>query len=282
MKWQLRWSLHHLYKAIDNFRQRHLKLLLTVHHKNLTTLIGYCNEDQINTGLIYEYMAMGNLRTHHSGSSTKVLSWEDRLRIAIYTAQGLEYLHNGCKPPIVHRDVKSTNILLTEKFQAELGDFGLSRIFPNESSFELSTSLLGIPAGVSTSVAGTPGYLDPEYYESNWLNEKSDVHSFGVVLLKTITGQPGNITSINDPWIEGGFDANTVWKAVEMAMACVSPNSNDRPTLSRVAMELKDCLTELRTRTKDVVSVSDEAQSKDYSVEMISKSMITQLGPEAR
>ncbi|XP_024022495.1 putative leucine-rich repeat receptor-like serine/threonine-protein kinase At2g19230 [Morus notabilis] len=138
--------------SVQGHRQFHaeLKLLLRVHHKNLTTLIGYCNEAS-NIALVYEYMAMGNLRSHLSGSSKNILSWEDRLRIAIDTAQGLEYLHNGCKPQIVHRDVKSTNILLNERMQAKLGDFGLAKFFPTEGGNY-----------IATSIAGTPGYIDPE------------------------------------------------------------------------------------------------------------------------
>lgn len=102
-------------------------------------------------GLIYEYMAQGNLGSQVSDKNERTLSSEDRLRIAVDAALGLEYLHHGCKPPIIHRDVKPTNILLTEKFQAKLADFGLSRAFPTESR-----------GYVSTVVAGTPGYLDPE------------------------------------------------------------------------------------------------------------------------
>ncbi|GMN37086.1 hypothetical protein TIFTF001_006524 [Ficus carica] len=226
-------------------------------------------------------------RKARKDSSANILSWEDRLRMAIDTAQGLEYLHNGCKPPIVHRDVKSTNILLNEKLQAKLSDFGLSKIFPNEGHSHFSTSSAST-LGISTSVVGTPGYLDPEYYETNWLNEKSDVYSFGVVLLEIITGQPvltktrenkyiiqwvssiiakGDIRKILDPRIQGDFDVNTVWRAVEIAMACVEPSSRDRPTMSRVAMELKECLTtELSNATRK--DVSKQTTSRDYSVEI--------------
>ncbi|KAL2332308.1 hypothetical protein Fmac_019889 [Flemingia macrophylla] len=109
--------------------QAEVKLLMRVHHKNLTSLIGYCNEGT-NKGLIYEYMANGNLQEHLSG---------------------LEYLQNGCKPAMFHRDIKSTNILLNEHFQAKLSDFGLSKIMPTEGGTH-----------VSTVIAGTPGYLDPE------------------------------------------------------------------------------------------------------------------------
>ncbi|KAM3699584.1 hypothetical protein ACB098_05G036400 [Castanea mollissima] len=157
-----------------------VKLLLRVHHKNLTSLIGYCYEGT-QMGLIYEYMANGDLETHLSDAdnNVKILCWKDRLQIALDTAQGLEYLHHGCKPPIVHRDVKPTNILLNENFQAKLADFGLSKILPTDGTTH-----------VSTIVAGSPGYLDPEYSISNWLTEKSDVYSFGIVLLRIITNRP--------------------------------------------------------------------------------------------
>ncbi|XVF86738.1 hypothetical protein PTKIN_Ptkin18bG0066400 [Pterospermum kingtungense] len=127
-----------------------IKLLMRVHHGNLTNLVGYCNEGS-HLGLIYEYMANGNLKQHLSDRNAHTMSWEDRLRIATDAAQGLEYQHYGSNPPIVHRDVKSTNILVNENFQAKLADFGLSRIFPAEGG-----------PHVSTVVAGTPGYLDPE------------------------------------------------------------------------------------------------------------------------
>ncbi|XP_050285770.1 probable LRR receptor-like serine/threonine-protein kinase At1g05700 isoform X2 [Quercus robur] len=225
--------------------------LTRVHHKNITSFVGYCHENT-NMGLVYEYMANGNLALHLSDKNASFLSWETRLRIAMDSAQGLEYLHNGCKPPIIHRDVKSTNILLDENFQAKLADLGLSRVFPGEGGTH-----------VSTKVVGTPGYLDPEYYASNWLNEKSDVFSFGVVLLEIITGRPaisinpekvhlikwvssmverGDVKNIVDPRLDGDPDINSVWKAIEVAMICVSPTSIERPTMTYVVMELKQCL----------------------------------------
>ncbi|KAK8992724.1 hypothetical protein V6N11_048794 [Hibiscus sabdariffa] len=139
--------------SVEGYKQfqTEVELLLMVHHRNLTALVGHCNQEN-NMGLIYEYMANGNLRDYLSGNTKVALSWEGRLRIAMESGQGLEYLHNGCKPPIVHRDVKTANILLNEKLQAKLADFGLSRYFPSESGTH-----------VSTVVAGTPGYLDPEY-----------------------------------------------------------------------------------------------------------------------
>ncbi|KAL5755842.1 hypothetical protein ACOSQ2_020588 [Xanthoceras sorbifolium] len=267
--------------------QAEVDLLIRVHHKNLTSLVGYC-DDGTNMGLIYEFMASGNLGTHLLGnSSANILSWERRLGIATEAAQGLEYLHNGCKPPIVHRDVKSTNILLNEKLQAKLSDFGLSRIFPVEGGTH-----------VSTKIAGTPGYLDPEYYISNRLTEKSDVHSFGVVLLEIITGKPvigtsrgrthisqwvssklanGDIKNIVDPTLLEDYDINSAWKAVEVAMACVYPNSAKRPTMTQVVMELKECLA-----IETAPTMGDNQTSSKDSSELISFYRHSELSPLAR
>ncbi|XP_038898671.1 LRR receptor-like serine/threonine-protein kinase IOS1, partial [Benincasa hispida] len=232
--------------------QAEVTLLLRVHHKNLTSLVGYLNEGD-HIGLIYEFMANGNLAEHLSEKSSRVLSWQDRLRIAMDAAQGLEYLHDGCKPPIIHRDVKTTNILLTENFQAKLADFGLSKSFPTE----------GNNTYMSTIVAGTIGYLDPEYYKSNRLTEKSDVYSFGVALLEIISCKPvrpltdtdvhivkwvnslaarGDINGIIDRRLDRNYDVNSVWKAVEVAMNCVSEKPAKRPTMNQVVAELKNCL----------------------------------------
>ncbi|KAL0562314.1 hypothetical protein IC582_002766 [Cucumis melo] len=243
--------------------QAEVTLLLRVHHKNLTSLVGYLNEGD-RLGLIYEFMAKGNLAEHLSETSSYVLSWQDRLRIAMDAAQGLEYLHDGCKPPIIHRDVKTTNILLTENFQAKLADFGLSKSFPVDANKTNNY--------MSTVVAGTPGYLDPDYYLSNRLTEKSDVYSFGVALLEIITCRPvisrseenvhiskwvnsmaaqGDINGIVDERLRGKYDANSVWKAVEVALNCVSGSSARRPTMNHVVAELKSCLAIELERTPE-------------------------------
>ncbi|CAF1770716.1 unnamed protein product [Brassica napus] len=154
-------------------------LLMRVHHTNLVNLVGYCNEGD-HLALIHEYVPNGDLRHHLSGKGGRsIINWGIRLRIALEAASGLEYLHIGCIPAMVHRDVKTTNILLEEQFKARLADFGLSRSFP-----------VGGESHVSTMIAGTPGYLDPEYYRTSRLTEKSDVYSFGIVLLEMITNQP--------------------------------------------------------------------------------------------
>ncbi|KAI3777879.1 hypothetical protein L1987_47682 [Smallanthus sonchifolius] len=242
----------------DKEFQAEAYLLLGIHHKNLISLVGYCN-DESHKGIIYEFMANGNLESHLFDTASSFLNWEERLQIVCDAAHGLEYLHHGCKPPIVHRDIKGTNILLNESFQAKLADFGLSKAFPTEGGTH-----------ISTAVAGTPGYLEPEYYTSNRLTEKSDVYSFGIVLLVVITGQPaitkydndnihisrlvnlklaeGDINNIVDPRLLGDFDINSAWKAVELAMACVAHTPSRRPTMNEVVLELNDCLVAERAR----------------------------------
>ncbi|CAA0287612.1 unnamed protein product [Arabidopsis thaliana] len=263
-----------------------VELLLRVHHKNLVGLVGYCEEGD-KLALIYEYMANGDLDEHMSGKrGGSILNWGTRLKIALEAAQGLEYLHNGCKPLMVHRDVKTTNILLNEHFDTKLADFGLSRSFPIEGETH-----------VSTVVAGTIGYLDPEYYRTNWLTEKSDVYSFGVVLLVIITNQPvidqnrekrhiaewvggmltkGDIKSITDPNLLGDYNSGSVWKAVELAMSCMNPSSMTRPTMSQVVFELKECLASESSRGGE----SQEMYS--HSSREVSMTFGTEVAPMAR
>ncbi|KAI6671843.1 hypothetical protein NL676_006728 [Syzygium grande] len=163
------------------------QLLMVVHHRNLVSLIGYCEEFE-NMALIYEFMSNGNVRQHLSANNSNVLSWSQRLHIAIDAAQGLDYLHNGCKPPIVHRDLKTPNILLNENMQAKIADFGVSKAFVTEHD-----------SHISTRPSGTPGYLDPEFHTSGNLSKKSDVYSSGVVLFELITGRPAIMRSFLAP-----------------------------------------------------------------------------------
>ncbi|KAL1210639.1 putative LRR receptor-like serine/threonine-protein kinase [Cardamine amara subsp. amara] len=229
------------------------ELLLTVHHRNLASFVGYCDDDR-SMALIYEYMANGNLQDYLSSEKAEDLSWEKRLHIAIDSAQGLEYLHDGCRPPIVHRDVKTANILLNNNLEAKIADFGLSKVLPEDDLTH-----------VVTSVMGTLGYVDPEYYRTFVLNEKSDVYSFGVVLLELITGQraiiktdegenisvadfvwpffdAGELEGVVDPLLHGEFSPDSAWKFMEVAMSCVRERGYNRPTMSQIVAELKQCL----------------------------------------
>uniref|UniRef100_M4EHX1 non-specific serine/threonine protein kinase n=1 Tax=Brassica campestris TaxID=3711 RepID=M4EHX1_BRACM len=264
-----------------------VELLLRVHHINLVSLVGYCDEGG-HLALIYEYMANGDLKQHLSGEAAgSTLKWASRLKIAVEAAQGLEYLHVGCEPPMVHRDVKSTNILLDDRFEAKLADFGLSRSF-----------CVGAETQVATVVAGTPGYLDPEYYQTNWLNEKSDVYSFGIVLMEIITNRSvieltrekahiaewvkilisrGDLEKIVDSNLGGDYDSNTVWKILELAMSCVSHSSSDRPTMSRVVNVLKECLISENSRIGRQYQDGDSKNSLELTVDFG-----TQVTPDAR
>ncbi|KAF7814206.1 putative LRR receptor-like serine/threonine-protein kinase [Senna tora] len=228
--------------------QSEAKLLKFVHHKNLVSLIGYCDEVDMKA-LVYEYMAKGSLQHQLSDKNPTVLKWNERLQIALDAAYGFDYLHNGCKPPIVHRDLKPSNILLNGNMQAKISDFGLSRAFANDSD----THLLTTPAG-------TYGYLDPQLH----ISKKSDIYSFGIILLELITGKPavteacgkvnhilqwvvpliekGDIPNIMDPRFEGNFNTTSAQKAIEVAMSCISKDVVLRPDISHTVAELKECL----------------------------------------
>ncbi|CAL4971410.1 unnamed protein product [Urochloa decumbens] len=232
--------------------------LTRIHHKNLVSLIGCC-KDKNHLALVYEYMPEGNLQDHLRDTSTsKPLNWEQRLQIALDAAQGLEYLHVGCKPALIHRDVKSRNILLTTDLGAKIADFGLTKAFSDSKTH------------ITTEPAGTMGYLDPEYYRSYQISEKSDVYSFGVVLLELITGHPpvvpindsvsihigewvhqnldqGSIESIIDSSMGGYYDFNSVWKVADLALHCKEEVSRERPTMTDVVAQIKECM-ELEAR----------------------------------
>ncbi|KAG1327858.1 putative LRR receptor-like serine/threonine-protein kinase [Cocos nucifera] len=136
-------------------------LLSRVHHRNLVSLIGYCKDDNC-LALVYEFAAQGSLKDHltDKDGTSKVLNWRERLQIAIDAATGLEYLHKGCTPPIIHRDVKPNNILLSQNFVAKIADFGVSKAFLADDHTHISTKV----------IAGTPGYMDPEAKGASWAN----------------------------------------------------------------------------------------------------------------
>ncbi|KAF3772197.1 putative leucine-rich repeat receptor-like protein kinase [Nymphaea thermarum] len=231
-----------------------IKLLTKVHHKYLVSFYGFCEEGE-NMVLLYEYMSGGNLREllSEDSRSSVVASWKQRLNIALSSAIGLEYLHSGCRPPVIHRDVKTSNILLNEISEAKIADFGLSKICATEDNTHMTTT-----------VAGTPGYVDPEYYNTNKLTEKSDVYSFGVVLLELITGHrailtvesqrvhilqwvtpkimSGDVKGIVDPRLQGRYDVNSIWTVVEVALTCGEEKAIGRPTMTEVVKGLRAAL----------------------------------------
>ncbi|XP_073013829.1 probable LRR receptor-like serine/threonine-protein kinase At1g67720 isoform X1 [Typha latifolia] len=228
-------------------------LLSRIHHKNLVPLIGYCEEGSQQI-LVYEYMHNGTLHNHlHDCIKKKNLDWLSRLIIAEDAAKGISYLHNGCNPPIIHRDIKTSNILLDISMRAKVSDFGLSR--------QIGESVTHI----SSFARGTVGYLDPEYCANHQFTDKSDVYSFGVVLLELISGRKpisvedygseqnivhwarslihkGDITSIIDPSLLGAFKVESVWRIAEIAVLSVELHGILRPSMQDVELAIQDAI----------------------------------------
>ncbi|TYI39703.1 hypothetical protein ES332_A02G113000v1 [Gossypium tomentosum] len=247
-----------------------IELLSRVHHKNLVGLVGFCF-DQGEQMLVYEFMANGTLRESLSGRSGIYLDWKRRLRISLGSARGLAYLHELANPPIIHRDIKSTNILLDENLTAKVADFGLSKLVSDSSK-----------GHVSTQVKGTLGYLDPEYYMTQQLTEKSDVYSFGVVMLELITAKQPiekgkyvvrevrsvmdtkddehyGLRELMDPCIRSSGNLLGFGKFLELAMQCVEDSATDRPTMSDVVKAIETILQNDGMNTNSTTSASSSA-----------------------
>ncbi|RDX84519.1 LRR receptor-like serine/threonine-protein kinase ERL1, partial [Mucuna pruriens] len=225
-----------------------LETVGSIRHRNLVTLHGYALTPNGNL-LFYDYMANGSLWDLLHGPLKVKLDWETRLRIAVGAAEGLAYLHHYCNPRIVHRDIKSSNILLDENFEAHLSDFGTAKCISTARTH------------ASTYVLGTIGYIDPEYARTSRLNEKSDVYSFGIVLLELLTGKKAVDNESNlHQLILSKADNNTVMEAVDaevsitcidlghvkktfqLALLCTKRNPSERPTMHEVARVLVSLL----------------------------------------
>eukprot|EP00258_Populus_trichocarpa_P039712 XP_024455731.1 probable leucine-rich repeat receptor-like protein kinase At5g49770 isoform X3 [Populus trichocarpa] len=232
-----------------------IELLSRVHHKNVVSLIGFCF-DRGEQMLVYEFVPNGSLMESLSGKTGIRLDWVRRLKVALGAARGLAYLHELANPPIIHRDIKSSNILLDERLNAKVADFGLSK--------PMGDSETGHLTHVTTQVKGTMGYMDPEYYMTQQLTEKSDVYSFGVVMLELLTGKRPiekgkyvvrevktaldrakylyNLGELLDSSIGLDTTLKGLDKFVDVALKCVEENGSDRPTMGEVVKEIENIL----------------------------------------
>ncbi|XP_071741653.1 putative receptor-like protein kinase At5g39000 isoform X2 [Rutidosis leptorrhynchoides] len=247
-----------------------IEVLSKLRHANLVSLIGYCSEGN-EMVLAYEFMPNGNLQDHLHKNGTN-MSWLQRLKICIGAARGLDYLHTGTSTQhgVIHRDVKTSNILLDAKFDAKISDFGLAKIGPINQTKTF----------VSTLVKGTFGYMDPSYFFSGKLTRKSDVYAFGVVLFEVLSGKQavdesideeqwslaiwaqdqikmGKLNQIIEPRLNGQISKKSLKEFANIAAQCFHNQPKKRPTMAEVVVKLDSILLQERNTT---VSVGDEVK----------------------
>ncbi|KAK9266840.1 hypothetical protein L1049_001611 [Liquidambar formosana] len=235
----------------DRGFERELKALGDIKHRNIVTLHGYFTSPQYNL-LIYELMPNGSLDglLHGKSSNNNVLDWPSRYKIAVGAARGISYLHHDCIPHIIHRDIKSSNILLDHNMEARVSDFGLATLMESDKTH------------VSTFVAGTFGYLAPEYFDTGRATAKGDVYSFGVVLLELLTGKRPMDEAFTEEgtklvtWVKAVVNENREEQVIDrnldscpvdevnevfcIALACLESEPSKRPTMAEVLKMLEE------------------------------------------
>ncbi|KAE8653173.1 putative serine/threonine-protein kinase [Cucumis sativus] len=254
-----------------------VRLITSIQHKNLVRLLGCCSDGPQRL-LVYEYMENRSLDLIIYGGSEQILNWNTRLKIIRGIAKGLQYLHEDSHLRIIHRDIKASNILLDDKFQPKIGDFGLARFFPDDQAY------------LSTTFAGTLGYTAPEYAIRGELSEKADVYSFGVLVLEIISGRKNTNLSLPtemqylpeyawklyerstlielvDPKMkEGGFLEKNVAHAIQVALLCLQPHGNLRPAMSEIVAMLTYKFEIVQTPLKPAFLERRHKRNRDLSL----------------
>eukprot|EP00258_Populus_trichocarpa_P019306 XP_006384225.1 proline-rich receptor-like protein kinase PERK8 [Populus trichocarpa] len=266
-----------------------VEIISRVHHRHLVSLVGYCISEHQRL-LVYDYLPNDTLYHHLHGEGRPFMDWATRVRVAAGAARGIAYLHEDCHPRIIHRDIKSSNILLDENFEAQVSDFGLAKI-----ALELDSN-----THVSTRVMGTFGYMAPEYATSGKLTEKSDVYSYGVVLLELITGrkpvdasQPlgdeslvewarplltdaienEDFEALADSGLEKNYVPSEMFRMIEAAAACVRHSAAKRPRMSQVvrALDLLDESSDLSNGMKPGQSEIFDSRQHSAQIRMFQR-----------
>ncbi|KAK6927989.1 Serine-threonine/tyrosine-protein kinase, catalytic domain [Dillenia turbinata] len=264
-----------------------VEIISRVHHRHLVSLVGYCISEHQRL-LVYEFVQNNTLHYHLHGAGRPVMDWATRVKVAAGAACGIAYLHEDCHPRIIHRDIKSSNILLDSNFEAKVADFGLAKL------------ALDANTHVTTRVMGTFGYMAPEYASSGKLTEKSDVFSFGVVLLEMITGrkpvdasQPlgdeslvewarpllahalenEEFEELVDPRLEKKYVESEMFQMIEAAGACVRHSASRRPRMSQVvrALDSIDEFTDLTNGVKPGQSGIYNSTQKSAEIRMFQR-----------
>lgn len=252
-----------------------IEIITTLHHKNIISLLGFCFEDN-NLLLVYDFLSRGSLEEnlHGNKKDPAAFGWSERYKVAIGVAEALEYLHSGSAQRVIHRDVKSSNILLSDDFEPQLSDFGLAK-WASTSSSHITC----------TDVAGTFGYLAPEYFMYGKVNDKIDVYAFGVVLLELLTGRKpisndypkgqeslvmwakpilnsGKVTQLLDPSLGNNYDYDQMERIVLASILCIRRDPRARPQMSLVLKLLQGDVDAIK-RARLQVNASEESDMLD-------------------